>query len=270
MIETLPRRKFGALGILLLLTVGAPWLASQSAYSQSGGSEYGFAGGQVLTWNGEWELDEDLTFTEGGVESVTLFQGVSLFSVLSLSNDFNLDEARDIYLDFLLAEVGGATTIDRGSYGSVSYSLDFVSIDGFDFGFFTLFRAGSGGTPTFAYTFFSQIATFSLQFASAQDQFRLDDAPIYDGVDGAGLQTQLEAVSGDSQGTTAGDEDQVVDKSIDDAPLEAGEDDSSSVRGLGGLKSGGGESSGDNSLSGSRNTESEAAYVSPQYGVALD
>lgn len=269
MSERSRRWKYGLLAMLLALPVLGPLAAFQPAAAQRDESSYDFAGGQLLTWNDDWELDDDLTYVDDGLESVTLTQGVSLFSVLSVPNDFELDEARDIYLDSLLEEVGGATTIDRGAYGSVSYSLDLVTIEGFEFGVFTLFRAGTGSTPTFAYIFFSEVAAFSSLFESAQDAFRLDDAPIYEGVDGGGLQVLLESVGSDPQGVTEDAEDRSAEDLTDESSVDPAEDDPAGEGGFGGLKSGRDEVP-TRDVSDGGNLLSDAAYVSPQYGVELD
>lgn len=257
------------LAMLVALSVFGLRAAAQPVAAQTGGGDYEFAGGQSLSWDGDWEIDDELTYTEDGLESVTLTQGVSLFSVLGLPNAIDLDEARDIYLDSLIEEVGGATTIDRGSYGSVSYSLDLVSLEGFDFGIFTLFRAGSGSTPTFAYIFFSEEAAFASQFADAQDAFRLDGQPIYDGVDGAGLQVQLEAVDSETREVPDDSGDGSADEPDDETALDPSEDDPSDGEGAGGLKSGRGDApTGDDADEDGAQTD--AAYVSPQYGSELD
>ncbi len=258
------RAKFAAL-IILSLVAMTPAIVPAAAQmgDQSGEQSYEFGDGQSLTWDPDWELDEELTYVEDGLESVTLTQGVALFSVLSVPNDFDLNEARDIYLDSLIEEVGGATTIDRGDYGAVSYSLDLVAVEGFDFGIFTLFRAGSGDTPTFAYIFFSEIAAFSTQFASAQATFRLDDATIYDGVDGVGLQTQLEAVEGNAQDTSDPGNEESDAPTVEDPTQEPAEDQTDPVDGIGGLKGG----DGDRQVA---TQDSDAAYTSPQFGVELD
>ena len=85
--------KYGLLAILLALSVLGPLAATQPAVAQREESSYEFASGQSLTWSDDWELDDELTYAEDGLESVTLTQGVSLFSVLSLPNDFELDPA---------------------------------------------------------------------------------------------------------------------------------------------------------------------------------
>lgn len=252
-----------AIIVLMVIALSATSHFAPVAWAQTAETSYDFAGGQALTWDSDWELDEDLTYVEDGLESVTLIQGVALFSVLSVPNDFDLNEARDIYLDSLFEEVGGATTIDRGNYGAVSYSLDLVGVEGFDFGIFTLFRAGSGTTPTFAYIFFSEIAAFSTLFASAQVTFQLDGATIYDGVDGAGLQAQLEAAGGNTGASPEDGDDESADVPIDDPTDEPLEDDADSASGIGGLKGGAGDRQVDD-------PDSDADYTSPQFDVALD
>ncbi len=255
----------GLRAALLILTAFALFGASlaPALAAQTSDSSYEFAGGQSLTWDSDWDLDDDLTYVDGDLESVTFTQGVALFSVLSVPNDFDLNEARDIYLESLLTEVGGATTIDRGDYGAVSYSLDLAEVEGFDFGVFTLFRAGSGGTPTFAYIFFSEIAGFAAQFASAQATFRLDAAAIYDGVDGGGLQAQLETVADDDQ-PEPDDGGDALGAPIDEPTAEP-----ESTNGLGGLKGGDGSRPAEDEREVDRQ-DTHAAYASPQFGVELD
>ncbi|MBA2775616.1 MAG: hypothetical protein H0U31_02670 [Chloroflexia bacterium] len=178
--------------ILLLLSslVTAPIAAQTSEGS------FTFDGGQTLTWGDDWELDEDSVALEDGVESALFFRGVSVLSVLTVPNDFDLNQGRDIFLDAFLDAVGESVTIDRGSYGQVSYSLDLVNSAGFESGVFTLFRAGSGATPTFAYVFFAEVSEFASEFASAQTTFLLDGEGLFDGVEGTGLQDLLVANTG--------------------------------------------------------------------------
>ncbi len=181
---------------LALIATLIPALAAGSVAAQSSDESYDFEGGQTITWGNDWEIDESSAMIDGDVESVLFFRNISVLSVLSVPNDFDLNEARDIFLDSFLEAVGKALTIDRGSYGEVSYSLDLVNSEGFESGAFTLFRAGSGATPTFAYVFFSDVSIFADEFSSAQSSFLLDGEGLFDGVDGEGLQDLLEDNAG--------------------------------------------------------------------------
>ena len=252
--------------------------------AQSSGASYEFEAGQTITWTDGWELDEESILIDGDVESILFTKSVSVLSVLSLPNDFDLNEARDIFLDAFLEAVGEASTIDRGSYGQVSYSLDLVNSEGFEYGVFTLFRAGSGDTPTFAYVFFSDVSEFATEFSDAQAAFLLDGEGLFDGVEGQGLQDLLEANAGSAAPPEPGEQsdgsdDPAADPDEDgtdlpepDEPLDGSDDpvdepgDDSGDEGLKGLGRGDDESQDDGDDAG---TAGANEYVSPQYGVEL-
>ncbi len=194
------------------------------ALAQSGGDSYEFESGQSLEWSGGWELDEESTYAEDGLEAATITKQVSLLMVMSLPNDFDMDEARDIFLDAFLEAGESSTTIDRGSYGQVSYSLDLLRYEDFDFGIFTLLRAGSGSTPTFAYVFLTPTTMFAAEFQAAQNEVTLDGSGVFGGVEGGGLQTQLLAAAESPSGDGADD---TADDATGDADDDAAADDTS-------------------------------------------
>jgi hypothetical protein len=211
-------RRLISVGMVLALVVGA--LAGtlvSPALAQTGGDSYEFGTGQTLEWSGGWSLDEESTYAEDGLEAATITKQVSLLMVLSLPNEFDMDEARDIFLEAFLGTGESSTTIDRGAYGEVSYSLDLMAYDDLDFGIFTLLRAGTGSTPTFAYVFLSPSSMFAAEFQAAQNEVTLDGAGLYEGVDGSGLQSQLLA----AQPAPSADG---TDDSADDATDDAGDD----------------------------------------------
>jgi len=182
--------------MLLSSIVLASLMPAQVVALQTGNLSYEFDGGQTLFWNENRALDHEFAYLDQEVESVTVVQSAALLTVLSFPNGFDLDDARDIYLGAFLDEAGAFSTIDRGAYDGVSYSLDLVRLRELDFGAFTLFRAGSGNAPAFAFIFISGVTAFSARFESAQDSFTLDGASVFDGIDGAGLEDHL--VSGAS------------------------------------------------------------------------
>jgi hypothetical protein len=236
--------------MVLALVVALAGTLVSPALAQTGGDSYEFGTGQTLEWSGGWSLDEESTYAEDGLEAATITKQVSLLMVLSLPNEFDMDEARDIFLEAFLGTGESSTTIDRGAYGEVSYSLDLMAYDDLDFGIFTLLRAGTGSTPTFAFVFLSPSSMFAAEFQAAQNEVTLDGAGLYEGVDGSGLQSQLLAAepvpSGDGT-DDAGDDgaddtaDDATDDTADDVSDDATDDTTDdgaddSGQGQGGLK----------------------------------
>lgn len=262
----MPSRSFRSsvtsLVVTCLVTCVLPLGAASAFAAQTNVGSYEFDAGQTLSWTGDWDLDAELTFVEGDVESVTLIQGAALFSVLSLPNTIALDEARDIYLDAFLGELDQYVTIDRGAYGAISYSLDQITVEGFEFGVFTLFRSGAGAAPTYAYIFSAEVSAFASQFASAQESFALDGADLFDGVDGQGLQAQLVA---DASGQP--DEEEVGEGEGDESEIGNAESNGSDDGGVDGLKGGANESTTDDEAGNDPNRN--GSYLSPQHDIEL-
>jgi hypothetical protein len=154
--------------------------------------------GQTVTWSPPWAFDEDFTIKGDGTEILLFEDAAASLMISSLPNLVDIEEARDIVLDSLTESSDSQTTIDKGAYGAISYSLDLVDLAGADYGAFTLFRAGTGSSPTFAYIFLGSVNQFAEKFSSAQTSFALDGAGLFDGVDGQGLQDQLEANAGNA------------------------------------------------------------------------
>jgi hypothetical protein len=154
--------------------------------------------GEEVTWDDPWAFDEDISEVGDGYEIVALTGGVSSLLISVLPNGLDIEEARDLVLDEFQAGTDAFATIDRGAYDDISYSLDLANIGGVDLGVFTLFRGGSGDTPTFAYIFIGAVQGFSDGFESSQEEIAIGGEPIFNGVDGEGLQRQLEQNVGDA------------------------------------------------------------------------
>lgn len=280
---TICRTLLARVTIGLLLSLLSSLVAAPVGAQSSDGS-FEFEGGQTITWGDDWEMDEESASSDGGVESVLFFRGSSVLSVLTVPNDFDLNEARDIFLDSFLVAVGESVTIDRGSYGQVSYSLDLVNSDGFESGVFTLFRAGSGTTPTFAYVFFTGVSEFADEFLSAQSAFLLDGEGLFDGVEGQGLQDLLAANAGSAPPAPAGQDadpadqpDETVvpaDETVEEPDNTLEPEDSSNGAGSGpeGLKDRGSDvdpvANGPDDPAGTGLVD-DSTFVSPWYGAEL-
>lgn len=165
---------------------------SQPVVAQQSGDTYQFGSGQTLAWSGGWELDPESTVEESGLELVMLQRQLSFVAVMSVPAGIDMDFIRDEFLTGFLGSGESSITIDRGSYGAVSYSLDTIAYEGIDMGAFTLLRAGEGSAPTFTWIFLSLIPSFASEFTSAQSAFTLDGAAPFTGIEPQGLQDQLQ------------------------------------------------------------------------------
>lgn len=275
------QRLMTALAVLAMVA-SAGLIGASSAAAQAGGDSHGFDSGETLTWDGGWELDPESATSDSGIESVLLTSSAGLLMVMNMPNNFDLEEARDIVLDSFLETGDAARTIDRGSYGSVSYSLDAMTLDDTGFGVFTLFRAGEGSAPTYAYVFVAITDYFAGEFAKAQDGVTLDGAGLFEGVNGQGLQDQLEAEP-ESGGTTTEDESTPEDEPDVDEPVEPTPEGDDGGNGGGGLKGGSGSSAdtGDEEDADPTPVDDEDApvgsglvddntFVSPTYGPVIE
>lgn len=264
------------------LLLGFATSTASTALAQADEKSYEFASGQVLEWTGNWEIDEENTAIEGDIELILVKGELSFLMVLSVPAGLDLDGIRDAALASLLSNDEDSITIDRGSYGDVSYSLDTLSGDGADLGAFTLLRSGENGSETFAWIFVSLIPTFASEFDKAQNSFTLDGVPPFTGIEGAGLQSQLEtAIAGDqgedAQATTESDDSTpVVDETEESNLPEDGETPTG-----GGLKGGSDpstevpdqatqESDTPEVPTGDAGLISDTAYISPLYGVEVE
>lgn len=154
--------------------------------------------GEEITWDDPWAFDDDISEVGDGYEIVALTGGLSNLLISVLPNGLDIEQARDLVLDEFQAGTDAFATIDRGAYDNISYSLDLANIGGADLGVFTLFRGGSGDVPTFAYIFIGAVQAFSDGLGSAQEEIAVAGDPIFEGVDGGGLQAQLEQNAGDT------------------------------------------------------------------------
>lgn len=147
--------------------------------------------GDEITWDAPWQIEPDITDVGDGFEIVGFASDTSSLLISVIPNDLDLEEARDTTLEAVSGDADSFTIIDRGAYENISYALDIAVYDDVELGVFTLFRGGSGDTPTFVYVFIGGISSFAEGFVSAQDTFRVSGDTIFKGVDGQGLEDLL-------------------------------------------------------------------------------
>jgi len=186
-------RIIAPLGCVLAFLGGGTPVHSGYAQNSSDTSYVLDATGDEISWDDPWQIEPDVTEIGDDFEIVGFTSDTSSLLISVIPNDLDLEEARDTTLEGISGEADSFTIVDRGAYENISYALDIASYDSVALGVFTLFRGGSGQTPTFVYVFIGGISSFSEGFASAQDTFRVSGDTIFNGVDGQGLEDQLVA-----------------------------------------------------------------------------
>jgi hypothetical protein len=198
-------------------------------------STYVFETGEEVAWNSPWVFNEEFSGVDDPLESVFLDTRNSSLIVVTLPSSVDVEEVRDIFLEGLTGETEKSLSIDKGTYDGLSYSLDLMSLEGIEFGSFTLFRAGSGDTPTVAHIILSPRDVFASEFASAQAEVSVDGSGLFPGVGGQGLQDLLDA----NAGQAPEDDEQPAETPEDEEteqPAETPEADDEEGPGTGGLK----------------------------------
>lgn len=220
-------RAFQSPALRILVAVG--WLAAivglggsvqSGAAQESSDTSYVLeTTGDEITWDEPWRIEPDIEDSGDGFEVVGFSSDTSSLLISVIPNDLDIEEARDATLEVVSDDADSFTIVDRGAYENISYALDIATYDGAELGVFTLFRGGSGSTPTFVYVFIGGITSFSEGFDSAQDTFQVSGDPIFTGVEGQGLEDLLAQNSGGGGETSATEE--PTEPSTDDPTEEA-------------------------------------------------
>ncbi len=152
-----------------------------------------------------WSIDTASVVSQDGVESIMLNGEYEFMQVWFLPGNVDLVEARDVVLESFAQTFGTFVTVDRGAYGSVSYSLDITSAEGVEFGVFSLFLGQRDSGYVEYYVFFGALSLFAQGITSAQQHVTVNGTAVFGGIDGTGLQNLLLAnagVTGTSTTTT--------------------------------------------------------------------
>ena len=141
-----------ALGFVFAMFGGEPGVSTAVAQETSDTSYTLETTGDEITWDAPWEIEPDITDVSDGFEIVGFTSETSSLLISIIPNDLDLEEARDATLEGVAEVVDSFTIVERGAYENISYALDIATYkDGIDLGVFTLFRGGSGKTPTYVY-----------------------------------------------------------------------------------------------------------------------
>lgn len=213
-----------SLGLALGSMVGAV-----NAAAQDSDTSFEFVDGQTLAWQDPWTLDKgSSTFDDGLGPIFLLADNGGVVMVTESEAPGSVEELRDAFLDAMTGESEGTFEIDRGAYDDLSYSLDLFTIAGMEFGLFSLFREETADSPKFLSMTMAPVEVFGETVTAAQEGILLNDTPLFDGVDAAGLQALVDenaGASGESQ-DDAGDEEstpEVEDNGDEETTPEAEE-----------------------------------------------
>jgi hypothetical protein len=189
------------MAILVAGVVGS--LGATSAAAQSGtGSYTSPVSGVEITTVEPWVFDPDLTEQGDGYEILGLNASFNSVLISFLPAVIDVQQAQGMLLDEFAAGFDGYQELDRGSYGTVTYSLDIANVSGTEFGVFSLFMGErASGFVEFS-MFMAPAATFADGLDSVQASVTIDGTPIFDGVESAGLQDVLDANAGVTGGSS--------------------------------------------------------------------
>lgn len=175
------------------LSVMLPSVMTTSA--QTAGDSYTAEMGNLeIAWGGTWEIDDDLTVTEDDLEAVFLSQELVVLTVAILPTGTDPVQTRDAMVQGFQSEDGiEVETIEAGTDDNLAYELDRAEIGGEEMGVFTLIADRGPGTGTVALMIVAPSETFDADLTSAKGYITLDEAPIFEGIDPAGLEDLLDA-----------------------------------------------------------------------------
>lgn len=172
-------------------------LGATSAAAQSGTGTYTspVSGVEIATVQ-PWVFDPGITEQGDGYEILGLNASFNSVLISFLPAVIDVQQAQGMLLDEFAAGFDGYQELDRGSYGTVTYSLDIANVSGMEFGVFSLFMGERTSGFVEFYMYMAPAAMFADGLDSVQASVTIDGTAIFDGVEGAGLQDLLDANAG--------------------------------------------------------------------------
>lgn len=149
--------------------------------------------GNTLEWSADWMMGTSETDDAAGIERRTLFQPVNtiILNLAFSSQILDREQAREAMLENFKDETEDYLVIDSGDYEHIAYELSTFSVEMGEMGSFILVMTGSGTTVIHV---IAPIDQFSTGIQSVQGSILVDGSPVLQGIDGDGLQKQLEAI----------------------------------------------------------------------------
>jgi hypothetical protein len=184
--------------LILMIVVGA--MAPTASMASAQATSLVLMGQVPVAWNAPWAQDT----TAGGARPTS--EQVWLDSANgSVMVEVDVPAVPGQHLHDTFATAFAAETpmqpVDQGSAGNITWWLDLIPYPGAPVGAYTMIRATPDHT-TMA-LLIASVDWFGDGIAAAQTGVTVDGAPLFGGVDGAGLQQRLEAAAGGGQVATA-------------------------------------------------------------------
>lgn len=157
--------------------------------------------GAVIEVSAPWAFDAGISATgeDEDIIGIRSENGRLLIGYLPATTD--VDTALQRALDVLVAERAGLQELDSGAYDDVTYALGTVGLDGVEHGVFTVYEgAGADGVVT-STTFVAVASSFGDALQDIQQHVTVDSSPVFNGVEGAGIQELLDAQAGIAGGS---------------------------------------------------------------------
>lgn len=195
--RTLSRRTLLATaGIGVLSATAFPVFATRA---QESAQSHSFPNSNELIWVAPWTKQEEQAVAEILPDSIGLQggnQGELIVGYYAASTD--ADTSANAFLSLLLDDTsqavsvaGGGTTSTTGEAPLQSeYRVYHLTADGQNLGLYVQLDDGLGLT-----VFLAPVSNFASEMTSAHDSVTLNGTGVLDGVDGAALQLQLEALA---------------------------------------------------------------------------
>lgn len=139
--------------------------------------------GVTIAYQAPYQLYEDGQYADDAMETMMFVGPADILAMGFMSPLIDINGARDIMLESLFGEMGTASTIDRGDYTGVSYSLDMLNFDGQEMGVFSLFMNQRPHGYAEFYIFLAPPTLFGTSMQTVQNSFTIDGTPLMDGVD---------------------------------------------------------------------------------------
>jgi hypothetical protein len=219
---------------------------------------------EEITWDEPWEFEESLNVVESDTESLGFMGDTYIQSILYLPSGIDLEESRDAFLEGFASDDVAIQEVDRGAYDNVSYSLDLAELDSTLFGLFTLYIDRNNYVVSFATLAPAEELGEAVDLAG--DTIEIEGEPIYDGVEGSGLQDLVDASAEDFKPTDTvrggADDDKETPEADDDSA-----DDGSNNEEDDNADDGSNEEDNDNGNAGDADAEDYLTAVSDHYDL---
>lgn len=172
--------------------------------------------GNTLEWSADWMMGTSEDDAAAGIERRTLFQPVNstILNIVFATQIMDREQAREAMLENFKEGTEDYQVIDSGDYEHIAYELSTFSIEQGEMGSFILVMTGNGTTIIHV---IAPIARFASGIQSTQGSISIDGSPVLQGIDGDGLQNQLEDVP-ESSSLDVSDSETSSTQPSDDSP----------------------------------------------------